>query len=120
MSSIVDFNINKTSSADDKWHLVLIYLVHEDGLYQGSYYEPSSHSLGGVSGKSCDEMVDDAYESLEEFIEDEINIPFDIKTIKESVQFDLVECHNVDEMDEAYTLRRNGITGEEINKTILQ
>jgi len=120
MSSIVDFNINKISSIDDKWHLVLIYLVHEGDLYQGTYYEPSSYSLGGVSGKSLDEMVDDAYESLEECIEDKINIPFDIKKIKESVQFDLVECYNVDEMDKAYKLRRNGITGEEINKTILQ
>jgi hypothetical protein len=82
MSSIFDFNINKISSTDGKWHFVLIYLVQEDGLYQGSYYEPSSHSLGGVSGKSCDEMVDDAYESLEECIEDEINIPFDIKKNK--------------------------------------
>ena len=53
-------------------------------------------------------------------MEDEINIPFDIKKIKESVQFDLVECHNLDEMDAAFALRNNGITGEEINKTILQ
>jgi hypothetical protein len=39
-------------------------------------------------------------------MEDEDYIPFDIKNIKESVKFDLVECYDLDEADIAYELRK--------------
>jgi hypothetical protein len=120
MSSIIDSDINTALLTDGKYHIILIYLVHDDGYYGGGYYEPSSNSMGAIGGESRDKMVEDAYESLEESMEDEDYIPFDIKNIKESVVFDLVECHNVEEMDMALKLQNNKKTYEEINKTVIQ
>lgn len=120
MSSVVDYDINQTTSTNAKYHIMLIYSVDDDGYYEGGFYEPSTHGMGAVGGESLDKMLDEAYEALEESIQDEGHIPFDIKNIKKSVVFDLVECHTEDETLKALSLRRKVKNFEEINKAILQ
>ncbi|CAF1349956.1 unnamed protein product [Rotaria sp. Silwood1] len=82
MSSIIDSNMNTTSSTDGKYHkyhIVLIYLVHENGYCGGDYHEPSSALMGTIGGELRENMLDEAYESLEECMEDKDYIPFDIQ-----------------------------------------
>ena len=119
MSSIVDFNNNKSSLTDGKYHLLLVYLVHDGGhYYGGGFYEPSLKMTGAFGGDSIKEMVDDAYELLEDGMKDEKNIPFDIKNIKDSVVFDLVECRNVNEMETALEYQDQGISYEKLKQII--
>ena len=120
MSSTVDLNMNTTLSSDGKRHIIMIYLIDEEGWYGGGYYEPFWSLMGGVKGRSRETIIDNAYESLEEFIEDEDYVPFDRTNIKESVVFDVIECHTIEEMDRAMALRRTGTNYEEINKAVLE
>ncbi|CAF4894884.1 unnamed protein product, partial [Rotaria sp. Silwood1] len=85
MPSITNLDINNTSLTKDKYHILLIYVLQEDGSCEGGYYEDVLNIMGGVSGNSFQEMCDEAYESLEEAMEGENNIPFNINNIKESV-----------------------------------
>ncbi|CAF3401968.1 unnamed protein product [Rotaria sp. Silwood1] len=82
MSSILCSNINTASSKDRKYHIILIYLVHDDWYYGGGYYESFSKLMGAVGGETQQKMLDDVYESLEESMEDKDCIPFDMKNIK--------------------------------------
>ncbi len=120
MSSTADLNFETIFSKDGKYHIMLIYLVKDDGYYGGGYYADYFKLMGAVGGESFDKMIDEAYESLEMSIEDEDYLPFDIKKIKEFVVFDPVECHNEKELYEAFDLRKKGTSYEEINKAILQ
>jgi len=63
-------------------------------------------------------MREQAYELLEDCMEDEPDILFDIKNSKESVVFDYVECHNTKELDKALELRIDGKSVEEPKKAI--
>ena len=120
MLSTVDCNANTTLSKDDKYHILLIYLIEDNGRYGGAYYELFSHLTGGVIGESRETIVDNAYESLEECMADQDPIPFSIKNIKESVVFDIVECLNDEEFDRALDLQSEGRSCEEIHQAVSQ
>ncbi|UJR29516.1 hypothetical protein I4U23_010733 [Adineta vaga] len=94
--------MKKISSIDDKYHIILIYLVEDDGSYGDGYYEPIVDLMGGVAGDSIDELVNEAYKLLELATKAIDNMPFDINNVKNSVHFDLVECHDKHEMDTAH------------------
>jgi hypothetical protein len=120
MSSTADRNIEKILSADGKYHLILIYIVEDNGSYGGGYNAVYFHLSAFVVGESVDKMIDQAYEMLEERMEDEDFNLLDIKNIKEWVQFDLVECHNDEEQLAALDLQNKGKSYEEINKAVSQ
>jgi hypothetical protein len=118
MPSITDVKPESILSSDGKYHLILIYLFDDDGIYGVGYYAKHFKFIGGVEGESLAEMKDQAYDFLEEHLEDEKDLPFDIKNIKESVVFDLVECLTPEEQLAALDLRRNGATYEEIKEGV--
>ncbi|CAF1095318.1 unnamed protein product [Adineta ricciae] len=120
VTSIMDDNINTSSVKDKKYHIILIYLVHEeDNNYcGGGYRDVPTKLVGAVGGDTINDMVDEAYESLEENVRTEINVPFNTENIKESVAFDLVECYNEEEMNVAFEYRRQGRSCEDINMFI--
>jgi hypothetical protein len=103
---------------ENKYRILLIYLIEGNGLYGGGYTDKALKITGGSTGESVDEMVEKAYESLKDGLTGENNIPFDINNIKESVVFDLIECHTEDEMEKAFDLERKGMDGKEINEVI--
>jgi predicted RNase H-like HicB family nuclease len=96
MSSNTHSDIDKTllTKDKDKYHILLIYLLDDHGNYGGAYHEMSLSMTGGVGGKSFNETLEQAYESLEEVMEGENQIPFDINNIKESVVFDCGMLHH--------------------------
>jgi hypothetical protein len=120
MSSTADRNIEKILSADGKYHIILIYLVHDDGYCGGAYFTEYFKFVAGVGGESVDKMIDQAYKMLKGHMKDEDFNPLDIKNIKEWVQFDLVECHNDEEQVAALDLQNKGKSYEEINKAVSQ
>ncbi|CAF5047178.1 unnamed protein product, partial [Rotaria sp. Silwood1] len=91
MSSNGNSDINKilvTKDKDEdagKYHILLVYLLEEDGCCGGRYHEKSLSIHGGVSGQSFNEMLEQAYESLEVAMKDEDRVPFNINNIKKSV-----------------------------------
>lgn len=120
MSSMVDSNMNEIWPTDGKHRITLIYLVEDDGFYGGGYYEPSVDLMGGVGGDSIAEMVNEAYASLERATKAVGTVPFDINDIKKSVKFDLVECRDEYQMDEAHKLLYEGKSFELINKAVFE
>ncbi|CAF3607008.1 unnamed protein product [Rotaria sp. Silwood1] len=118
-----NFGINKTLSTDGKYHLILVYRADDYGegiYYGGGYYEPSMEMTGAVGGKSIKEIIDEAYESLEEAMKSEKNIPYDINNIRNLIKFDLVECYNEKEMEKALECQEQQMSCEEIDKIILK
>jgi len=105
---------------DDKYRIILIYLVEDGGSYGGGYYEPFTDLMGAVGVDSIDVMVNEAYESLKQAMEIMDEVPFDINNIKESVVFDLVECQTENEMDTAHTLLNKQGSFEEIKAVVLK
>ena len=103
--------MNTMSLKDDKYHILLIYLLHEDGYYDGGYDAKLLNLRGADGGESYEEMVDQVYESLKDCIEGESDIPFDIENTKESIVFDTVECSAIDS-------KRQGTGCKDINKAI--
>ncbi len=118
MSSTTDVKSESILSTDGKYHLILIYLFDDDGSYGGGYYAKHFKFSGCVQGESVAEMKDQAYDFLEEHLEDEKDLPFDIKNIKESVVFDLVECLTPEEQLAAFDLRKHGATYEKIKEGV--
>lgn len=112
--------MSSTVSSDGKHHVLMIYLIDEDGVYGGGYYESFWSMMGGVQGKSREETIECGYESLESFIADESAAPFDRKNIKGSVVFDIVECYTMEELDEANKLHYQGANYHDISKAVLQ
>jgi predicted RNase H-like HicB family nuclease len=117
MSSIVNLDNNNTLPQNDKYRLWLIYMREEDGSYGGAFRDFSLVYTGGVSGKTFQEMYDQAYEVLEEAMVGETYIPFDVNNMKESVIFDCVECKSLDEMDLVFDLASSG---NNINEVLLK
>ena len=74
--------------------------------------------MGGVQGTSREMMIEKAYESLEEYIEDEDSVPFDRKNIQESVVFDVVEYCTMEELDRAIDLQYERKSYEEIKAAV--
>jgi hypothetical protein len=120
MSSTADLNSETIFSADGKYHLTLVYLVHDDGSCGGGYVAEYFKWGAGVGGESIDKMIDEAYDIFEGYMEDEDQVPFRIKNIKESVVFDLVECLNEEEQLTALDMRTIGTSYQEINKAVLK
>ena len=118
MSSTTDLKSDSIWSADGKYHLVFIYLVHDDGYCGGGYDAEHFKLFAAVGGETIEKMIDEAYDHLEEHLEDEKDLPFDIKNLKESVVFDLVQCLNAEEQWAALRLKRNGATSEDINNAV--
>ncbi|CAF1307114.1 unnamed protein product [Rotaria sp. Silwood1] len=78
--------VTKDKDEDDgKYLILLVYLLEENGCCGGGYHEKSLSIHGGVSGQSFNEMLEQAYESLEVAMKEEDRIPFDINDIKKSV-----------------------------------
>jgi hypothetical protein len=46
--SIVDFDININSTTNEKYHILLIHLIHDDGSYDGGYYQPTLKRMAYV------------------------------------------------------------------------
>ena len=89
--------------------------------YYGSGFHLHEGSLlisGGVSDKSCDEMLDEAYESLKTGVEGEFYIPFGFNNTKKSVRFDCVRCQSLDEIDKYYELAGEGKTFVEMENEL--
>jgi hypothetical protein len=107
-----------TLSTKDKYHLFLIYVRDKDGHCGGGYHDISLKFGGGVGGNSFEEMCDEAYESLEDAMLGEINIPFDMNNIKGSVEFDLVECQDIEELEMISDLAFAGKTFNELKNII--
>jgi hypothetical protein len=120
MSSTADLNSETIFSADGKYHLTLVYLVHDDGSCGGGYVAKYFKWRAAVGGESIDKMIDEAYDIFEGYMEDEDQVPFRIKNIKESVVFDLVECLNEEEQLTALDMRTIGTSYQEINKAVLK
>ncbi|CAF3856583.1 unnamed protein product [Rotaria sp. Silwood1] len=113
--------VTKDKDEDDgKYLILLVYLLEENGCCGGGYHEKSLSIHGGVSGQSFNEMLEQAYESLEVAMKEEDRIPFDINDIKKSVKFDCVKCSTTDEMDMVYKLNKQGKTFKEIKEQIKQ
>ena len=91
-------------SSDDKQHMTMIYLIDEDESYGGCYYALFWNIASGVMGTSRETIIANAYVSLGECFEDENSVPFDIKTIKESIVFDNVECYTTEELNIAISI----------------
>lgn len=98
----------------------MIYLIDEEGWYGGGYYATLPDLMGAVKGRSRDEIIENGYESLELLIEDINSVPFDRTDIKGSVVFDLIQCHTMEEMDEAMNLQRQGTNYQDIVTAISQ
>ncbi len=92
MSSNGHSDITANSSTENKYHIILTYLIDEDGNYGGGFHERSLSVTGGGSGKSFADMLKDACASLKAGVEGEHQIPFDVNNIKETVVFDCLEC----------------------------
>ena len=119
MASTIPDAADKSSLTTDKYHMLLIYIIYEDGYYEGAYKDRSFKIIGGVGGQSFQEMYDEAYESLQECAVSEDYLPFDTNNVKESVVFDLVKCHTLDEWEKASKLNSEGKPYEEIKDSIL-
>ncbi len=116
MSTIVKVNNNLLTKK--KHHVFLIYAGDKDGSCAGGYHDLLLKIGGGCEGNSFEEMCDEAYESLQEAVDGEKNIPFDIEHIKESVVFDCLECQTIDQMDMVFDLIHKGKNFDELKKII--
>jgi hypothetical protein len=119
MSSIIHSDVDKNLLTKDKYHILFICHIDEDGYCESIYRDKSLEMYGGVGGDSFQKMYDEAYESLKAVANCKDNVPFDINNIKESVVFDLVKCYTTDEFDMALSLKDEKKTYTEINDVIL-
>ncbi|CAF1570096.1 unnamed protein product, partial [Rotaria sordida] len=76
MSSSADSDTNVTSTTDEKHHILLVYIVKENGEYEGAYVGHNLELIGEAAGSSFQAMIDNAYWSLETLlVEAENNAP---------------------------------------------
>jgi hypothetical protein len=118
MASSSYSNFNDVASSP--YHVVVVYLLDDDGYLGGGFRIEPMNFRGGVCARSLDALLVDCYESLEVGIEMSDNVPFDTTDIRKSVVFDFVECLNEDEFDVAATMKRAGDTFENITEAIQQ
>ncbi len=119
MASITNPDINKISSINNKYHILLIYIIDEElGYYSGNYYDKSLKLTGFVEGKTLEEMYNDCYESLTMCMKDEDNVPFNVNDMKNSVVFDEIKCETDEEMDKTCEMKHAGKNFSEIIETI--
>ncbi|CAM2728091.1 unnamed protein product [Rotaria socialis] len=111
-------NVDGNSSADGKYHLILISVIDTNGLCAGGFYEPFTKTINACSGSSANEIVNQAYGALEETMKHWHCAPFDLKKIKESVVFDYVACRTENEMITALQHVKKGTNYEDIVKNI--
>ncbi|UJR24106.1 hypothetical protein I4U23_027073 [Adineta vaga] len=89
-----------------------------DGSCAGGYHDLLLKIGGDAEGSSFEEMCDEAYESLQEAVDGEQNIPFDVNNIKDSVVFDCLECENINEMDMIFDSAHEGKTFNDLKKIL--
>ncbi|CAF4223815.1 unnamed protein product, partial [Rotaria magnacalcarata] len=111
-------HIDGNSSADGKYHRILIHLIDINSSYAGGFYEPSTKMVNACSGSSVNEIVNQADGALEETMKHWHCAPFDLKKIKESVVFDYVACRTENEMITALQHVKKGTNYEDIIKSI--
>lgn len=107
-------------SKNGKYHITLIYLVHDDQSCGGSYHARFLDLRAGVGGQTIQKMIEQAYDALEADMEGENYMQSDVDNVKHLVVFDLVECLNLQEHVAAYDMRRDGMHYQEMNKALLQ
>ncbi|UJR30090.1 hypothetical protein I4U23_017631 [Adineta vaga] len=122
MESTVNNNLNTSLSKDNRYRIIFVFLVHndEDNYCGGMFYDPSSKLMGAAGGDTLDDMINEAYESLEENVKTETFVPFDTENIKNSVVFDLVECHSIEELEIARKHQYRQTSYEDIKKIVLK
>ena len=113
MSSIVDLNVNNTST-NDKFRIPIFYNNSEADDYYGFYYCKTLKLTGSFVAKTREVMFKRCYESLALAMEDEENAPFNVDDIENSVEFVEIKCENDEESDYAYHMADSGKECEEI------
>ena len=102
------------------YHVLVLYLLDEDGILGGGFYIRPMGYFGGVCAPSFDELHAQCYEALAFGIKYTENAPFDITDPAKSVVFDFVECLTVDELDLAEEMKDAEDTFESIIEAIAQ
>ena len=112
------------SDSNDKtpppYHVLVVYLVEDDGSLGGGFYIKPMGFGGGIAGRSLEEFHNECYESLATGITASDNIPFDTTDLRKSVVFDFVECLNEGEYDLAEQMEKAEDTFENIIEAIQQ
>jgi hypothetical protein len=104
----------------NKYHVLLVYLIEVNGIYNDAYYEPTLNVIGAVESRTFEGMVDDAYESLAFIVEAELDErPFDVDIIAEDVVvFDLLYV-SAEEFNMFMEAQSNRLTYADIYNIIL-
>lgn len=118
MSSVTHLNSINNLLEHDKYHILFIYIIDEDGHYNGSYHDKSWKFTSCVDGETLEIILDECYTTLMEFAEDKYNFPFNINNIHQSVVFDCVQCLSDDEFEKAHDMERAGSNFQDILKAI--
>ncbi|CAF1579350.1 unnamed protein product [Adineta steineri] len=120
MSSTNNFDINKFSSKDNKYHLPLIYNIDEEGYYYGSYHDHSFQLTGFFQARTSEDMLKQAYESFTMCMEGEKKFPYNIDDIENVVVFDIIKCEHEEEEELADNVKHEGKGFNEIIEALNQ
>src|ERR1700722_13595504 len=118
MSCIVEIDINPDLPTTKKHHILFIYTTYEDGYCEGCYYIEPLACCGAVGDESFEKMHERAYESIQQAVEGEDKVPFDTTNIKNSIEFDFVQCHNMEELEAVLDYKKKGKNFKELNDII--
>jgi len=104
----------------NKYHVLLVYIIGVNGIYNDAYYEPTLNVIGAAESRTFEGMVDDAYESLAFIVEAELDErPFYADIIAEDVVvFDLLYV-SAEEFNMFMEAQSNRLTYEDIYNIIL-
>ncbi|CAF4512703.1 unnamed protein product [Rotaria sp. Silwood2] len=64
MSLSADSDTNVTSTTDEKHHILLVYIVTENGAYEGAYVEHNLELIDEAAGSSFQTMIDNKQEIM--------------------------------------------------------
>jgi len=99
----------------NKYHVLLVYIIGVNGIYNDAYYEPTLNVIGAVESRTFEGMVDDAYESLAFIVEAELDErPFNVDIIEDVVVFDLLYV-SAEEFNMFMEAQSNRLTYEDIH-----
>jgi hypothetical protein len=104
--------------APSPYHVLVVYLVEDDGAAGGGFHIKPMAFAGTVAGGSVSEFQAECYESLASAIDVLGNAPFDTTDLRKSVVFDFVECVNETEYNLAEKMEWAGDEFEDILKAV--
>jgi hypothetical protein len=114
MSSTTDSD-NVTSTTSDKHHIILIYFIHGNGLYEGGFYARTYKMWTPLSGQILDAVISMAYFAFEVMIEEESDkAPVNTDQVYDLVEFDPQQCMNLEKWQLIDAAGKNGAPFEAI------